>query len=909
MMMRRVFLCVCLLLAVASSGWSQDLDGLAAPDLKDSRNLKLAGGLSEIVSVWRKARTGALPLDAARKEIESIVRREGLPEVPGKVEVWITFQDEARIDVSRLESLGIVEDDHFAIVENQVQAMAPLESLEALAALPEVLSLSLPPTGHPDVLSEGFSRVNAQNYTSAGFRGAGIKIAVLDLGFSGYSSRLGSELPSSVTVKSFYNSTSGNGDITGGGEIHGTACAEIVYDMAQDATMYLVNYKTQAEMTAAVQYLIGQGVHVISHSVGWFNTSFYDGGGPISSIVTDAKNHGILWVNSSGNFARSHWEGFFADSDADKFNEFSSGDETINVSVNAGDTISAYLTWNDWTLSTNDYDLYLYFGSPLQEVAKSNGFQTGTQNPTEAIVYTAPQGGTYHIAIKRPFAVNLLKLELLVARQDLSEYANAATSLADPAPSSSSFTVGAMHHASSTIELFSSRGPTTGGVTKPDITAPDGVSTSTYGTGGFYGTSAAAPHVAGAAGEVWSENLSRSASQVQSILQSAATDYGSSGKDNTYGYGLLNLPSLLQANWVTPPPASITAGQNFTVSWSLTGGSANHVNVHWSPNDPTASGCCLGAVNTTESSTTSPNSSPLTMTAPTLLANGTPITSPTLVKYVVHVLNSSTGAFDYSSVVSVTVQPPSCSFTLSPTSQSFGSGGGSGSFSVTTQSGCSWSASPSASWITITSGSGSGSGTVSYNVSANSGTGSRSGTITAGGQTFSISQAGLSCSYSLSPTSQSFGSGSGSGSFSVTTQSGCSWSASTASSWISITSGSGSGNGTVSFNVSSNSSASSRSETINVAGQTFTVSQSGTAAAATGARAADFDGDGTADWIIYRHGAWLYFGPCGHPLTQQGPALSTSCSACVVKVCNQDSFCCNNEWDGFCVSEAASLCP
>jgi hypothetical protein len=112
----------------------------------------------------------------------------------------------------------------------------------------------------------------------------------------------------------------------------------------------------------------------------------------------------------------------------------------------------------------------------------------------------------------------------------------------------------------------------------------------------------------------------------------------------------------------------------------------------------------------------------------------------------------------------------------------------------------------------------------------------------------------------------------------------------------------------VSYNVSANSGTGSRSGTITVAGQTFTVSQSGVVAA-TGARAADFDGDGTADWIIYRHGAWLYFGPCGHPLNQQGPALSTSCSACVVKVCNQDSFCCTNEWDGFCVSEAASLCP
>ena len=255
----------------------------------------------------------------------------------------------------------------------------------------------------------------------------------------------------------------------------------------------------------------------------------------------------------------------------------------------------------------------------------------------------------------------------------------------------------------------------------------------------------------------------------------------------------------------------------------------------------------------------------------------------------------------------VTVTGTGCTYSLSPTAQSFGASGGSSSFTVTTQSGCSWSASTSSSWISITSGSGTGTGTVSFNVGANSSTNSRSGTITAGGQTYTVSQSGISCSYSLSPTSQSFGPGGGSSSFSVNTQSGCSWSASTASSWISITSGSGSGNGTVSFNVAANSS-SLRSGTITVAGQTFLVTQSGTTVVA-GPRVADFDGDGTSDWVIYRNGAWLYFGPCAHPLTQQGLALNASCSSCVTTVCNTDSFCCNSEWDEYCVAEAASWCP
>ena len=50
------------------------------------------------------------------------------------------------------------------------------------------------------------------------------------------------------------------------------------------------------------------------------------------------------------------------------------------------------------------------------------------------------------------------------------------------------------------IEVFSSQGPTADGRTKPDLAAPDGVSTVSYGNRGlaFFGTSASAPHAAGA---------------------------------------------------------------------------------------------------------------------------------------------------------------------------------------------------------------------------------------------------------------------------------------------------------------------------------------------------------------------------------------------------------------------------
>jgi hypothetical protein len=181
-----------------------------------------------------------------------------------------------------------------------------------------------------------------------------------------------------------------------------------------------------------------------------------------------------------------------------------------------------------------------------------------------------------------------------------------------------------------------------------------------------------------------------------------------------------------------------------------------------------------------------------------------------------------------SDVWSFTVRP--CIYSISPTSQSFGSGGGGGSINVTSLSGgCSWTATEGVGWISIISGSsGSGNGTVTYSVLANTSSNSRSATITIAGQSHTVSQAGVSCTYSISPASMSFPSGGGTGTVSVTAPNGCSWTTTGGANWISIISGSsGSGNGTVIYSVLANTKKGARSTTITIAGEKHTVTQAG----------------------------------------------------------------------------------
>ena len=61
------------------------------------------------------------------------------------------------------------------------------------------------------------------------------------------------------------------------------------------------------------------------------------------------------------------------------------------------------------------------------------------------------------------------------------------------------------------------------------------------------GTSMATPHVAGVAGLIWSYVPGASNAQVRGALESTAVDLGTAGRDNSYGYGLVQARAALDA--------------------------------------------------------------------------------------------------------------------------------------------------------------------------------------------------------------------------------------------------------------------------------------------------------------------------------------------------------------------------
>lgn len=191
--------------------------------------------------------------------------------------------------------------------------------------------------------------------------------------------------------------------------------------------------------------------------------------------------------------------------------------------------------------------------------------------------------------------------------------------------------------------------------------------------------------------------------------------------------------------------------------------------------------------------------------------------------------NTRTGHLVVAGQLFTVIQNPSAgSFSIAPSSASFGAEGGNGHVLVTGNGGCYWAASSGCSWVRITSGtSGTGTGTVDFVVDPNPGCLPRTCTLTIAGLPFAVSQAAGTPDFVVSPTTLAVGKDGGMVCVNVTAGSGCTWLAAESCDWVTITSGaSGSGNGTVCLNVQPLADCAPRSCTLMVAGKSVVLTQS-----------------------------------------------------------------------------------
>jgi len=427
-----------------------------------------------------------------------------------------------------------------------VKVKLPAGALRSLSNHPSVLHMRTPFKPNQKVTSQGVDTIHAPDYRNRkGVDGAGVAVGILDTGFKGAADLLGSELPADTLATDFVLQRLSQFE-----QVHGTACAEIIHDVAPGATLVLAGFEDDVTWAAAVDELVNSGVDIISHSVGFDNLYAPDGNHFFAQKVDEASSRGVLFVTAGGNEADKYFQGPWRDDNGNDYLDVVGGGEILPVQVEGGTTI--VLRWDDaFGGSFHDYDLYVvteaFLSNPERSptnpaiIASSVDLQSGSQNPVERVDFE--YSGLVLVLVFHDSASPLNPGQHFwvwsSAGIDPSQGTGIGT-LTLPADARGGVAVAAVGFDTRTLEGFSSRGPTADGRVKPDVAGPDRVSTVSYGDP-FFGTSAATPHVSGAAALILSANPGMSVSDLRRALEEAVDLLGYPGRNNDIGAGLIDL--------------------------------------------------------------------------------------------------------------------------------------------------------------------------------------------------------------------------------------------------------------------------------------------------------------------------------------------------------------------------------
>jgi hypothetical protein len=383
------------------------------------------------------------------------------------------------------------------------------------------------------LVSQGAARMGADALWSRGVLGSGQTVAVLDLGFGGLDEAIAAgEMPprERLTLMSFdaANGINGRSALEDPTQ-HGVRMAEIVYDVAPEATLVLVNYHTEEEFGRAVAWVVGQGIPVVSHSNS-FLTPPFDGTGPTARVVDSAAAAGVLWINSAGNFAERHWGGRAAGTGV-----------AIPLAPRPGDRLAFTLGWRAPDVAA---ELGVERQAPdgaWTRVATGQPIDRGAGTPVVPV-----DGGTWRVVVRQTAGAPA-DLDLFSRTVGFGSMSVAAGSVPTPGDAAGALSVGAVPWTGTSVAAYSSQGPTDGGGAKPDLAAPTYV-TANAAWPGTAGTSAATAHVAGAAALLrqarQSAGLPAGAADLRAALLADALDLGAPGPDPVFGAGLVRLDAI-----------------------------------------------------------------------------------------------------------------------------------------------------------------------------------------------------------------------------------------------------------------------------------------------------------------------------------------------------------------------------
>ena len=510
-------------------------------------------------------------LSPHQKKISSVVRATIANARPHAAMSYLQSGDRvhvlvevAELDADLLEALaasGRVEiaNEKYGLIQCWLD-LDKVEDIAAYAAVRKIKPVLRGFTRAGSVVSQGDRLLNADDVREVlGVDGSGIKIGVISDGVDNLrAARLSGDLPSGVEIL----------DNTAWGD-EGTAMLEIIHDLAPGASLaFSQGWGSRLEFVRSIEQLVEAGANIIVDDIGFFESPFFEDG-LIALEAESAIEEGVVFVSAAGNSALEHYEGPFVPIkatipelleqgiDEDIVHDFGGGDFTQRIIVEPGWDVSVFLQWNEATgAAGDDYDL-LVFGADGDCEARREceiywGFdnQDGNDDPFESafIANLTNRDLYFDVVVLRFSGTEERVIEMYYSGALIEEYNIPAGSVWGQPAARRVIAVGAINASdpgSDDIADYSSHGPAAiylpsfESRTKPDISAIDAVRITGVGGFGspFFGTSAAAPHVAAIVALVLQQNPFLRPQQVRQILEDTAVELGAA---NIYGAGRID---------------------------------------------------------------------------------------------------------------------------------------------------------------------------------------------------------------------------------------------------------------------------------------------------------------------------------------------------------------------------------
>ncbi|MAI94115.1 MAG: hypothetical protein CME45_03775, partial [Halieaceae bacterium] len=314
-----------------------------------------------------------------------------------RVQVYIELFDSSSAQISELRALGLEVE---LINDNlkMVQGWIFYENISELASLGNVSQIKLPNyamSNRGSRMTEGDRLLLADKLRSMGYSGKGVKIGIISDGGNDIADAIATnDLPNDVKRFGSCSERSANRSQCRPQWTcnEGTAIAEIVHDIAPDASLAIGAVGTSLEFIERVNDLSTRfDADVIVDDLGFFNEPFF-ADGAIANAVSNVADE-IVYVSAAGNSADTHYEAEFKalsylGGNLHNFSNSSASDPAMDIEILPDGYVVAILQWNDrFGSSSNDYDIGLVDFSETQILASSEDLQAGSHDPIEAFCY------------------------------------------------------------------------------------------------------------------------------------------------------------------------------------------------------------------------------------------------------------------------------------------------------------------------------------------------------------------------------------------------------------------------------------------------------------------------------------------------------------------------------------------